>query len=78
MDMVKFYKRVRPRPGVIAFLRRLWIQARCPHTHCAKFDLDGAVRVYGDPFGSRTSKVCGLQLCCCYKCGLVWVRDWAA
>lgn len=40
MNQINFYARIRPKTGVRWFLRRLWKQARCTHTHCAKFDLD--------------------------------------
>ena len=77
-DNVRFYGRIQPRLGAWRYLRRLWRQARCEHTHCAKFDLDGATRIYGAPFGSHVCRSPGIQLCCCYICGLVWVRDYRA
>lgn len=63
--------------GVISFARRLYKQARCTHTHCGYYSLEGARRIFGDPFGSRFSMDPGLKLVFCYKCGLTWVQDFS-
>jgi hypothetical protein len=64
--------------GWRGWLRRTLKQIRCNHSHCATFQLEGARRMYGEPFGSRECHTPGLVLDMCYKCGMVWCRDYRA